>query len=94
MDTVACYGSETKLIECSYHTDTSEDAHSEDVWVKCGSKDSSKESFRGSVNQSNANSAAALTVALVVCLLVIVSGAVYAVVKYVRNRKLSNVNER
>ena len=25
MDNVACYGSEDKLIECSYHTDTTED---------------------------------------------------------------------
>lgn len=35
LDTVACYGSEHNLIDCSYHTDTSEDQHSQDIWVTC-----------------------------------------------------------
>ena len=36
MDNVACYGTESKLIDCTYHTDTSEDKHSEDIWINCG----------------------------------------------------------
>ena len=35
MDTVACYGSEDKLTDCTYHTDTSEDVHNEDIWINC-----------------------------------------------------------
>ena len=31
MDHVACFGFEDKLIDCSYHTDTSEDDHSADI---------------------------------------------------------------
>ena len=36
MDNVACYGTESKLIDCTYHTDTSEDEHSDDIWINCG----------------------------------------------------------
>ena len=37
MDNVACYGSEDKLIDCSYHTtDTKKHQHDEDIWIKCG----------------------------------------------------------
>ena len=39
MDNVGCYGTEEKLIDCSYHTDTSGDRHSGDVWIDCGSAD-------------------------------------------------------
>ena len=35
MDTVACYGSENKLTDCTYHTDTSEDMHNKDIWINC-----------------------------------------------------------
>ena len=35
MDDVGCYGTEDRLIDCAYHTDTSEDSHSGDVWIKC-----------------------------------------------------------
>ena len=37
MDNVACYGSEDKLIDCTFNTETSEDVHSNDIWVKCSS---------------------------------------------------------
>ena len=36
MDNVACYGTESKLVDCTYHTDTSEDKHSGDIWINCG----------------------------------------------------------
>ena len=35
MDNVACYGSEEKLLDCAHDTDTIEDVHNNDVWVKC-----------------------------------------------------------
>ena len=41
MDHVGCYGLETKLIDCSYGTDTSEDDHSEDIGVQCQTEQSS-----------------------------------------------------
>ena len=31
MDNVACYGSEDKLADCNYHTDTTEDKHKNDI---------------------------------------------------------------
>ena len=36
MDTVSCSGSESKLINCTHHRDTSEDEHSEDIRPHCG----------------------------------------------------------
>ena len=35
LDNVACSGSETSLITCSYTTPTSSDYHSEDAGVRC-----------------------------------------------------------
>ena len=40
MDDVGCYGAEDRLIDCAYHTDTSEDSHSGDVWIECDSASS------------------------------------------------------
>ena len=34
MDNVVCFGSEDKLIDCSYHSDTSENDHSTDIRVQ------------------------------------------------------------
>ena len=42
MDNVACYGSEQKLIDCTYHTDTTEDRHSNDIWINCNVTHTSK----------------------------------------------------
>ena len=33
MGNIGCQGTENKLIECGYHTDTSEDSHSGDIWI-------------------------------------------------------------
>ena len=35
LDNVACSGSETSLISCSYTTPTSWDSHSDDAGVRC-----------------------------------------------------------
>ena len=50
MDNVGCYGTEDRLIECSYHTDSNADGHTGDVWIDCGSAATSKPD--GSVNAS------------------------------------------
>ena len=93
MDNVACYGSESQLLDCTHHTDTSEDVHSEDIWVNCDAKDSSDDSLRSDIKQNSASSTVALTVALAVCLLVIIAGAVYILVRYLKKRKYSPADE-
>ena len=35
MDNVGCHGTETRLTDCAYHRDTSEDSHSGDIWIEC-----------------------------------------------------------
>ena len=40
MGNVACYGSEDKLMDCNYHTFTSEDDHINDMWINCDIIDS------------------------------------------------------
>ena len=40
MDNVGCHGTEDRLIDCTYHTDTSEDSHSGDIWIECDSASS------------------------------------------------------
>ena len=96
IDNVVCNGSETKLIECSYHTHTNEDKHSEDVWVKCedvwvkcGAKNNSIDCLQDDVNQKSDSSTVALTVVLGACLLVITVGVVYTLVKYLRKQRFS-----
>ena len=37
MDNLACFGTEEKLIDCAHDTDTIEDVHDNDVWIKCRS---------------------------------------------------------
>ena len=37
MENLACFGTEEKLIDCAHDTDTIEDVHDNDVWVKCRS---------------------------------------------------------
>ena len=35
MDSVRCSGTETRLTDCDYDADTSEDSHDEDAGVRC-----------------------------------------------------------
>ena len=35
IDNVACYGLEDKLIDCTYHTDTTGEEHINDIWINC-----------------------------------------------------------
>ena len=43
MDNVGCYGTENRLIDCAYNTDTREDTHTGDVWIDCSGYKSTSE---------------------------------------------------
>ena len=88
MDNVACFGSEDKLIECTYHTDTSEDDHSADVRVHC------KPSTNAMQSSTYAISVVALTLVLIVISLIAVIGSVCIVVRHRKERKHTSNTER
>ena len=97
---MACYGAEAKLIDCSYHTDTAEDDHSEDIWVRCLNiehpdcslnKDTTVSQQRSS---SSALSAVALTMVLAICMVVVTVVVVYVVLRHIKKRKNQHSNER
>ena len=99
IDNVACYGAEAKLIDCSYHTDTSEDDHSEDIWVRCvkidhpdSSTTSSTDNFLNEVTTTTL-SAVAVTMTLVLCVVVVIVVVTYVVFRHIRKKKRSS-NER
>ena len=82
MDTVACSGSESKLISCTYHQDTSEDEHSEDIRVHCAQK--TPDITNTSQGSSSGNVALGLSIAsfiffplLALCLIIIMACTVY-----------------
>ena len=75
MDNVACYGSEDKLIDCSYHTDTTEDNHNNDIWIECDVTDTviTLANTSGSLNNTTTMVALAMSaIALGIGILVIV----------------------
>ena len=93
MDNVACYGPETKLIECDYHIDTSEDDHSEDIWINCGAGaegTSSLENNGGSGQSSSSASVVVLAILLCISILVIIAMVVVAFLVYKRLNKRNN----
>ena len=63
MDNVACYGSEGKLVDCSYHTDTNEDNHINDIWIKCNVTVSVFTS--ANVNNNDTSSTVALAMSMI-----------------------------
>ena len=72
MDNVACYGSENKLIDCTYHTDTGEDSHSEDIWVDCSSSQSEADSNTNDKEDRSIDSSLVVAlIALIIAVLVI-----------------------
>ena len=62
MDNIGCQGTENKLIECGYHTDTSEDSHSGDIWIDCSDSSSNDELKDAALDK---RTSAALAVAVV-----------------------------
>ena len=100
IDNVACYGAEAKLIDCSYQTDTSEDDHSEDIWVHCliiecpDSSLNKDTTISQQQSSSSALSAVALTMALAICMVVVTVVIVYVVLRHIKQRKNQHSNER
>ena len=89
MDNVACYGLENKLIDCSYHTDTTEDEHSHDIWINCHTTERSSD-------HTTCTSRAALAVSLVVLVFAVVSIVVFIIIAVVlfKYKKGTNMTER
>ena len=81
-DNVACLGSESKLINCSYHQDTTEDSHSKVIIVNCAASSATEPSEQDS---SLTISLTSLLVALGVCILLLSFVVIFYVVK--RNLK-------
>ena len=77
MDNVGCYGTETRLTDCAYHRDTSEDRHSGDVWIDCrGSSGEHHESSTES-KSTHAITTAIAVVALIGFVFLLIAVTVY-----------------
>jgi len=101
MDNVACFGSEAKLINCSYHSDTSEDDHSADVLVHCAleSETITPDSQITTVDTARQESVltvsvVSLSVALIICVVVVVFGMIYIIHKCQKYKKHPPTPER
>ena len=78
MDNIGCQGTENKLTECGYHTDTSEDSHSGDIWIDCSdssitTNDESKSSSNDDAAlEARTNAALALAVVTLIGFILLV----------------------
>ena len=75
MDDVGCYGTEDRLIDCAYHTDTSEDSHSGDVWMDCSNSQHRDRSVGPKVEKTTSTIVA--LVALIGFILLLIAFAAY-----------------
>ena len=94
MDNVACYGSEDKLIDCSYYTDTTEDDHSNNIWINCDTTELS--ATEQSTDQSQLIAIAGLglsLILLVISIVVIVFLFIIVLVLY-KHKKRTYTSER
>ena len=92
MDNVACYGSEDKLIDCSYHLNTNEDNHINDIWIECNVTDTTTLITLPNVSdRSNITSSmvplALSVIALGISILVMVFMIGYLVLRHKRNSR-------
>ena len=85
MDNVACSVLESKLTNCSYHRDTTEDSHSEDIIVHCAAS-SATEPFKQ--DSSFSISVASLIMVLGVCILLLVAFVVFIVYKHWKKKSI------
>ena len=85
MDNVACSGLESKLINCSYHRDTTEDNHSEDIIAHCATSSATEPSKQGS---SFSISVASLIMALGVCIFLLVVFVVFVVYRHLKKKTI------
>ena len=68
MNNVACFGSETKLIECNYRKGTSGDDHSDDIWVNCDASSPD----RSTEQSSSSTSVTVILLAVLLCISILV----------------------
>ena len=83
MDNVGCFGTEAKLIDCAYHTDTSEDRHSDDIWMDCMSTGGTTSNPNGSNGANSSDKTGAETsdhdIELIVALVALVGVILLAI---------------
>ena len=94
MDNVACFGSEAKLINCSYHSDTSEDDHSTDVLVHCALESETTTVDTARQESAITVSVVSLSVALIICVVVVLFGMVYIIHKRQEYKKHLSTTKR
>ena len=87
MDNVACYGSEDKLIDCSYYMDTTEDDHSNDIWINCDTTEQSSD-------QSTAKAALSISVVLLVFFIVVIVILIIIAVLLYKRKSGASTTER
>ena len=68
MDNVACYGSEDKLIDCTFKTETSKGVHT-NIWIECSSV---TEKSMSTTNIEQKNNTALIIPLVTVCVLLLV----------------------
>ena len=91
LDNVACHGTEDKLIDCTYHTDTSEDSHSDDIWIDCSNTSIKAETNSNDGIASGKVSDTGLIVAMVALILSI--SVIVALVGYIMCTRQSRIQE-
>ena len=92
MDSVACYGSEDKLINCTYNTDTTAGGRLNQIWIQCDIKSESTSSNEKKSTSTTSVAALALSlIALGISVLVMVFLIGYILYRY---KSKPCVNER
>ena len=92
MDNVACYGSEDKLINCTYHTDTTEDDHSNDIWINCDTIEQS--TTEQSSDQSTAKAALSISLVLLVFFIIVIVILITIAVLLYKHKSGTSTTER
>ena len=80
MTLVACYGSEERLIDCSYHEFTDSKDDSMDIGINCGSSESSAAGL-------SSESTASLSIAVIIAIAFIILIAILIAVFVLRRKK-------
>ena len=94
MDNIGCQGTENKLIECGYHTDTSEDSHSGDIWIDCSdSSTATNDELMSSSSddtelEARTNAALALAVVIPICFIVLAIALVICIKRGLIRQKM------
>jgi preprotein translocase subunit SecF len=74
MDNVGCYGSEDKLIDCTYQTDTTEDEHINDIWITCNANEQATQATFDATEIVSSSESTSTTSVVALAVVVIVLG--------------------